>query len=252
MAFLTKGKKEDLRRLAWKMGLVVAEDLRILDIKQLILSSEGHEENTIKDLFMNIIEERMENSKVAEQVAQRERRRVEMDFELQKLELQVEAQKSGVPHDDWSEWVSPSELADKLAVYCNIRNTTPSVKKTAHLRKRPSKSYAPKGSSLDGRFNRFTQAGSKSYFNRGDRLKTDDKSEWPSKSCHGCALPYARGNRTLLGMNFLQKAGIVLNLRHRNWYFSNSPRRTYNFVKKIIIQEVQSRLNLKENTCLLR
>ncbi|GFR24598.1 hypothetical protein TNCT_602111 [Trichonephila clavata] len=28
-------------------------------------------------------------------------------------------------------------------------------------------------------------------------------------------LPYAKGNRTLLGMDFLQKAGIVLNLRHR-------------------------------------
>ncbi|GFQ81107.1 hypothetical protein TNCT_484141 [Trichonephila clavata] len=85
MAFLTKGRKEDLRRLAWEIGLFEAEDLRILDIKQLILSSEGYEENTIKDLFMTIIEERMENSKVAEQAAERDRRRVEMDFELQKL-----------------------------------------------------------------------------------------------------------------------------------------------------------------------
>ncbi|GFT83162.1 uncharacterized protein TNCV_2129741 [Trichonephila clavipes] len=36
--------------------------------------------------------------------------------------------------DDWSDWVSPSELTDRLDVYCNIRNITTSVKKTAHLR----------------------------------------------------------------------------------------------------------------------
>ncbi|GFX35621.1 uncharacterized protein TNCV_4469621 [Trichonephila clavipes] len=69
MAFLTRRKKEDLRRLAWEMGLVVAEDLRILDIKQLILRAE-----------------------------ERERRKAEMDFELQKLKLQLEAQKGAVPH----------------------------------------------------------------------------------------------------------------------------------------------------------
>ncbi|GFQ85473.1 retrovirus-related Pol polyprotein from transposon opus [Trichonephila clavata] len=65
-------------------------------------------------------------------------------------------------------------------------------------------------------------------------------------------LPYAKGNRTLLGMDFLQKAGIVLNLKNRNWFFSDSPHRTYDFVKEAIIQEVQSRPNLEENTCLLR
>ncbi|GFY24379.1 hypothetical protein TNCV_1014271 [Trichonephila clavipes] len=42
MAFPHEGKEGgDLRRLAWEMGLVVAEDLRILDTKQLILSVEG-------------------------------------------------------------------------------------------------------------------------------------------------------------------------------------------------------------------
>ncbi|GFT30998.1 hypothetical protein TNCV_1683621 [Trichonephila clavipes] len=81
--------------------------------------------------------------------------------------------------DDWSEWVSPSELADKLDVHCTIRNTTPSVKKMAHLREYPSKSYIPKRSSLDGRFNRFNQESSTSSFNRNDKLKTDDKSERP-------------------------------------------------------------------------
>ncbi|GFW89413.1 tensin-1 [Trichonephila clavipes] len=79
--------------------------------------------------------------------------------------------------DDWFEWVSPSELAEKLDVYCNIQNNTPSVKKTTHSREYPSKSYAPKRSSLGGRFYRFNQAGSTSFSNKVDKLKTDDKSE---------------------------------------------------------------------------
>ncbi|GFX21886.1 transposon Tf2-6 polyprotein [Trichonephila clavipes] len=94
---LTKGK-EDLRRLAWEMGLVVAEDLWILVIKLLILSADGLEENSIKDLFTNMIEEQVEKSKLAEQVAEQERRKSKTDFELQKLKLQLEAQKSAVPH----------------------------------------------------------------------------------------------------------------------------------------------------------
>ncbi|GFU60439.1 hypothetical protein TNCV_4433041 [Trichonephila clavipes] len=56
----------------------------------------------------------------------------------------------------------------------------------AHLREYPSKSYAPKRSSLDGRFKRFNQAGSTSSFNKDDKLKTDKKSERPPVSCYGC------------------------------------------------------------------
>ncbi|GFQ80398.1 transposon Ty3-I Gag-Pol polyprotein [Trichonephila clavata] len=308
MAFLTKGKKEDLRKLAWEMGLSVGEDLRILDIKHLIVNSEKYEEASIKNLFTNIIEERLEKikndeqaaeqeRKKAEQAADLERRKAEMDFELQKLKLQLEAKMSGVPQ----------------------------IKKTVNSKENSSKPYAPKRNSYDSRFDKTNQAGPTSSFNRGDKLKTDDRSDRPSVSCYGCAvngiwgtacadsgashsiagetlylllqkeganfqktqitmsladghksevevyttsvvirleervirtqliiLPYAKGNRTLLGMDFLQKAGIVLNLKHRNWFFSDSPHRTYDFVKEAIIQEVQSRPNLEENTCLLR
>ncbi|KAF8791632.1 hypothetical protein HNY73_006473 [Argiope bruennichi] len=33
------------------------------------------------------------------------------------------------------------------------------------------------------------------------------------------SLPKEKGNRTLLGTDFLGRAGIVLNLKHKNWYF---------------------------------
>ncbi|GFT98574.1 hypothetical protein NPIL_232781 [Nephila pilipes] len=34
------------------------------------------------------------------------------------------------------------------------------------------------------------------------------------------ALHYAKRNQILRRMDFLQKSGIVLNLKHRNWFFS--------------------------------
>ncbi|GFR32122.1 transposon Ty3-G Gag-Pol polyprotein [Trichonephila clavata] len=182
------------------MGLSVGEDLRILDIKHLIVNSEKYEEASIKNLFTNIIEERLEKikndeqaaeqerkkaeqaeeeeRKKAEQAADLERRKAEMDFELQKLKLQLEAKMSGVPQN----------LADRLDAYFLIRNTT-SVKKTVNSKENSSKPYAPKRNSYDSRFDKTNQAGPTSSFNRGDKLKTDDRSDRPSVSCYGCGKP---------------------------------------------------------------
>ncbi|GBL99604.1 hypothetical protein AVEN_68862-1 [Araneus ventricosus] len=37
------------------------------------------------------------------------------------------------------------------------------------------------------------------------------------------ALPKAKGNQTLLGTDFLEKSGIVLDLKNKSWYFSDKP-----------------------------
>ncbi|GFT42188.1 hypothetical protein TNCV_1008631 [Trichonephila clavipes] len=44
-------------------------------------------------------------------------------------------------------------------------------------------------------------------------------------------LKNARGNRTLLGIDFLTAAGIVLDLQRKQWYFTETSHRKYNFVK---------------------
>ncbi|GFX57840.1 transposon Ty3-G Gag-Pol polyprotein [Trichonephila clavipes] len=44
-------------------------------------------------------------------------------------------------------------------------------------------------------------------------------------------LKNARGNRTLLGIDFLTAAGIVLDLQRKQWYFTETSHRIYNFVK---------------------
>ncbi|GFT52853.1 uncharacterized protein NPIL_599961 [Nephila pilipes] len=51
-------------------------------------------------------------------------------------------------------------------------------------------------------------------------------------------LPYAKGNRILLEMDFLEKDGIALNFKHHNWLFSDSPHRKNDFVKEVISQEI--------------
>ncbi|GFW04277.1 retrovirus-related Pol polyprotein from transposon 297 [Trichonephila clavipes] len=44
-------------------------------------------------------------------------------------------------------------------------------------------------------------------------------------------LKNAKGNRTLLGIDFLTAAGIVLDLQRKQWYFTQTSHRKYNFVK---------------------
>ncbi|GFX96612.1 retrovirus-related Pol polyprotein from transposon 297 [Trichonephila clavipes] len=44
-------------------------------------------------------------------------------------------------------------------------------------------------------------------------------------------LKNARGNRTLLGIDFLTAAEIVLDLQRKQWYFTETSHRKYNFVK---------------------
>ncbi|GFS58116.1 retrovirus-related Pol polyprotein from transposon 297 [Trichonephila clavipes] len=44
-------------------------------------------------------------------------------------------------------------------------------------------------------------------------------------------LKNAKGNRTLLGIDFLTAAGIVLDLQRKQWYFTETSHRKYSFVK---------------------
>ncbi|GFT55376.1 hypothetical protein NPIL_603731 [Nephila pilipes] len=54
------------------------------------------------------------------------------------------------------------------------------------------------------------------------------------------ALPYAKENRTLWGMDILQKIGIVPNLKRRKLFLSDSFHRTYNCVKEAIIHQSEA------------
>ncbi|GFQ89037.1 uncharacterized protein TNCT_138441 [Trichonephila clavata] len=47
-------------------------------------------------------------------------------------------------------------------------------------------------------------------------------------------LPEAKGNKTLLGLDFLNAAGIVLDVQGGKWHFSENPRKQYKFFKKTL------------------
>ncbi|GFY00101.1 retrovirus-related Pol polyprotein from transposon opus [Trichonephila clavipes] len=47
-------------------------------------------------------------------------------------------------------------------------------------------------------------------------------------------LPEAKGNKTLLGLDFLYAAGIVLDVQGGKWHFSGNPRKQYKFFKKTL------------------
>ena len=100
MAFLAKAKKEDLRVLAEELGETVGLDLKVIEIKDLILKSNGYEEEFVKALLSSIIEDRKakeesEQLALAQALAQANLEK-ERAFELEKLRLNLETQKNAM------------------------------------------------------------------------------------------------------------------------------------------------------------
>ncbi|GFS97547.1 uncharacterized protein NPIL_46891 [Nephila pilipes] len=59
-------------------------------------------------------------------------------------------------------------------------------------------------------------------------------------------LPEAKGNKTLLGKDFLNAAGIVLDVQGGKWYFSKNPRKQFEFFKKPLEDIAISAFKLRE------
>ncbi|GFW38055.1 retrovirus-related Pol polyprotein from transposon 297 [Trichonephila clavipes] len=59
-------------------------------------------------------------------------------------------------------------------------------------------------------------------------------------------LPDAKGNKTLLGLDFLNAAGIVLDVQGGKWHFSGNPRKQYKFFKKTLEDITLSAFELRE------
>ncbi|GFT00040.1 retrovirus-related Pol polyprotein from transposon 297 [Trichonephila clavipes] len=61
------------------------------------------------------------------------------------------------------------------------------------------------------------------------------------------ALPDAKGNKTLLGLDFLNAAGIVLDVQGGKWHFSRNPRKQYKFFKKTLEDITLSAFELRKD-----
>ncbi|GBL79856.1 Transposon Tf2-6 polyprotein [Araneus ventricosus] len=66
------------------------------------------------------------------------------------------------------------------------------------------------------------------------------------------ALPKAKGNRTLLGTDFLEKSGIVLDLKNKSWYFSDKPHHKICFKEDLDVNSLESAGSIIANSCQLR
>ncbi|GFS38188.1 uncharacterized protein NPIL_545461 [Nephila pilipes] len=64
------------------------------------------------------------------------------------------------------------------------------------------------------------------------------------------ALPNAKRNRTLLGIDFLKKSGIMLDLRNQQWFFADMPQKQFAFGEHVNDQHPVD--NLDVNLCTLR
>lgn len=65
-------------------------------------------------------------------------------------------------------------------------------------------------------------------------------------------LPNATKNRTLLGTDFLETAGVVLDLANKNWFFHDKPKEKYPFGEELPLTPVQSEEQIQSNICQLR
>ncbi|GFS69390.1 hypothetical protein TNCV_4011911 [Trichonephila clavipes] len=100
MAFLGRSRKEDLRMLATELGLAPSDNLKIIELKDLITNSDRYDEEFVKHMLLSVIvEERtatekqkaadLEEKQKAVVVAQQRER----EFELEKMKIQLEMQK---------------------------------------------------------------------------------------------------------------------------------------------------------------
>ncbi|GFT31321.1 uncharacterized protein TNCV_607681 [Trichonephila clavipes] len=63
-------------------------------------------------------------------------------------------------------------------------------------------------------------------------------------------LPKAKGNRTLLGTDFLSSAGLVLDVKNTCWYFRDNPTHKYPFGEELDTPSIVEKMS--SNTCQLR
>nr|XP_042913112.1 uncharacterized protein LOC122273114 [Parasteatoda tepidariorum] len=104
MTFFGKARKEDLILLASELGEDVTPDLKIIDLKKVITSSDNYEEEFVKEMLNTIISQRQDAAEEKKRAAGLEKASIEsnerikteqMKLELEKIRLEIEARQCG-------------------------------------------------------------------------------------------------------------------------------------------------------------
>ena len=91
MSFLSKANKPDLIIIAEELGESASEELRVIDLKKLIVKSKNYEEEFVRNLCENTISARLEKEREERQSKERE-----FELEKQRLELECLKMKQGI------------------------------------------------------------------------------------------------------------------------------------------------------------
>ncbi|GFV77877.1 retrovirus-related Pol polyprotein from transposon 17.6 [Trichonephila clavipes] len=87
MAFWGKGKKKDLVLVAKELGEAVSEDMKVVELKQIIVGSKNFEEEFVKNLLETAVNERMESENLERQTLAWE---VQLEKDTREREFQLE------------------------------------------------------------------------------------------------------------------------------------------------------------------
>ncbi|GFS46897.1 uncharacterized protein NPIL_281051 [Nephila pilipes] len=194
------------------MGLVLGQGLKIFEITEQILQAPQYKEEMVKHLLNNIIEDR--KSKEEESKLDRER-----EFELQKLKMNIEAQKNCIENGitpTTDDELPGTACADSGASHCIAGELLYEI-----LKKRGADIQKPQ----------LTMSLAEGTKNEVEAYTTcvDVGLEGRINKTNLTALPHAKENRTLLGTDFLKDTDVVLDLKDRNWYFNDFPHRKFEF-----------------------
>ena len=92
MAYLGRGKKEDLLVLASELEIEVDPSMKIMAIKNKITQSDTYDEEFTKEIFLSVVEERKRKEELEEKLRKEEleaqQKREEREYELKKLEIE--------------------------------------------------------------------------------------------------------------------------------------------------------------------
>ncbi|GFW31734.1 hypothetical protein TNCV_3099591 [Trichonephila clavipes] len=94
MAYLGKARKEDLRQLAEELNLNVGDNMKMADLSKLITTHPDYDEEFSKNLLTIVVEDikLREQQEVVrkQQEFEKERERLDREFQLEKLRLESE------------------------------------------------------------------------------------------------------------------------------------------------------------------
>ncbi|GFY66946.1 retrovirus-related Pol polyprotein from transposon 17.6 [Trichonephila inaurata madagascariensis] len=91
MAYLAKARKDDLQTLATELGLEIGEMMRVIDFKNLILTSKDYDEQFTKTLLETIIETRVQAERDEKEENDYKRKQEGLILELERMKLSMTA-----------------------------------------------------------------------------------------------------------------------------------------------------------------